>query len=212
MGVSLIAALCKRYAKIGNGIIDAATNPVHPRGVRAPDNPGRLRLLDREARFPGDFSQGSDPEIAARTGVSKAAAVGRARQRAQGRRIDHLPALGASLRSRRLRAHELALQCAGRSTGNRCRFGTARPLCLLVGRGNKRSRRRRHKARGRSDGPSGLLGLLVLTIASLYAFGHSGSPNMRAFASSARRTPSAAGIAAGAGASALPAWRPCAGN
>lgn len=193
-------------------MIDAARCPVHPRGARAPDRSGHLRFLDRETGLPGDFPQGPDTDKAARTRVSKAAAVGCARQRAQGRRIDDLPAFGASLRARRVRAHEFTPWCAGRSTGNRCRFGTARPLCLPVGRGNKRSRRRGHEARCRSDGPSGLLGLLALTIASLYAFGHSGSPNMRVFATAARRTPSAAGIAAAAGAGALPGWRPCAGN
>jgi hypothetical protein len=62
-----------------------------------------------------------------------------------------------------------------------------------------------------------LLGFLAFTIASLYAFGHSNSPDMRASANSpkrsaARLTPSAAGTAVGARAAARPGLHPCAGS
>jgi hypothetical protein len=51
-----------------------------------------------------------------------------------------------------------------------------------------------------------LLGFLAFTIASLYAFWHSSSPD------TARLTPSASGTAGGARAAALPVLHPCAGS
>jgi hypothetical protein len=141
------------------------------------------------ARLPGDPSQRHDPGKAVRTGISKATAVGCARQRAHGCGIHQTPAFGASPRCRWVRTHEFTLQ--GRCPVNprpSVRPGTARRLCFPARQGNHRSRRPWNKTRRRSDEIFGLLGLFVFAIASLFAFGHSSSPDMRAFArTSARR-------------------------
>src|SRR5207245_6213777 len=51
------------------------------------------------------------------------------------------------------------------------------PSYFLERLGNGRSRRRRDKARRRSNWFFGLLGFLVFAIASLHALGHSSSPH-----------------------------------
>jgi hypothetical protein len=131
------------------------------------------------ARFQGNSSQRIDPGKAVRTGITKAAAVGRARQRAHAYRIYQAPAFRASLRFRWVRAHQLTPQGTCRSTRRlSIRYGRACPLYFLVGHGNNRSHRRRDEACCWSDGVFGLLGFLAFTIASLYAFGHSSSPGI----------------------------------
>ena len=141
----------RKFGKLFRGPRAACATDGHATGLEPgcfDANSGAFQLKRSAASFPGDFSQRPDPDIAVRTGISEAAAVGCARQGAHGRCVDPAPAFAALLRFRRVRADEFTLHGTGRSSGDR-QYGTAQPAlyaflpghgaAVLAGAGIKRA-------------------------------------------------------------------------